>query len=265
MGAASSAKHSYNVISAAILLLRKNLPKQLFVEGSGSARANGKFVLRTDKNDFPTKVVPMCNQSAWFVKEDDVGCWMGFVDTESKNGREKSTDERKWIIFTATEVLYIASTTDGKISSPREGLWELGEKGAAPPPTVNQQPLPTPFQLIGWKVPHDRLNGECLPLDDGAKLNNRPIFKHAPVLDGWVRRDKYWMYWSDGAWRIGDKEHLQPDTVQCLALAESEASHPTEMAGALWKAAKNRLSCSEDDKDFELAEDVSVAAGTVRM
>ena len=83
----------------------------------------------------------MCNQSAWFAKEDDVGCWMGFVDTESKNGREKSTDERKWIIFTATEVLYIASTADGKISSPREGLWELGEKGAAwisfDPPTAD--------------------------------------------------------------------------------------------------------------------------------
>ena len=259
MGATSSVKSSNTVLSA------ESLPKELFVEGSGSARANGKFVLRTDKNDFPTKVVPMCNQSAWFAKEDDVGCWMGFVDTESKNGREKSTDERKWIIFTATEVLYIASTTDGKISSPREGLWELGEKGAAPPPTVNQQPLPTPFRLIGWKVPHDRLNGEYLPLDDGAKLNNRPIFKNTPVLDGWVRRDKYWMYWSDGAWRIGDKEHLQPDTVQCLALAESEASHPTEIGGAFWKAAENGVSCSEHDGTFELVEGVTVATGTVRI
>ncbi len=97
---------------------------------------------------------------------------MAFVDSDSKNGRDKKSDERKWIIFTATEVLYIAPTTDGKILSPREGRWELGEKGATPPPTVNQQPLPTPFRLIGWKGPHDRLNGEYLPLDDCAKLNN---------------------------------------------------------------------------------------------
>ena len=207
----------------------------------------------------------MCNQSAWFAKENDVGCWMGFVHSESKNGRAKNSDEGKWIIFTATEVLYIAPTINGKILSPREGLWELGEKGAAPPPTVNQHPLPTPFRLLGWKVPYARLNGEYLPLDDGAKLNNRPIFKHAPVLDGWVRRDKYWMYWSDGAWRIGDKEHLQPDTVQCMALAESEASHPTKMAGAVWKVAQNSVSCSEDTENFELVEGVTVATGTVRM
>ena len=169
------------------------------------------------------------------------------------------------MIFTTRGILYISPITDEKKLSPREGRWELGDNGVAPAPTVNLRPLPTPFLLSGWKGHHGCLNGEYLPLDDGAKLNNRPIFKHAPVLDGRARRDKYCMYWSDGAWRIGDKEHLQPDTVQCLALAESEASHPTEIGGAFWKAAEHGVSCSEHDGTFELVEGVTVATGTVRI
>ena len=71
------------------------------------------------------------------------------------------------------------------------------------------------------------------------------------------------MHWSHGAWRIGEKEYLQPDTVQCMALTESEATHPTEMSGAVWKATTSGLDCSEDRKDFELVEGVSVTTGTV--
>ena len=172
------------------------------------------------------------------------------------------------MIFTSTEILYIAPITDEKILSPREGRWELGDKGVAPAPTVNLHPLPTPFRLSGWKVPHDILNGEYLPLDDGGKLlNKRPIFKHAPVLGAYTAKDRCRMYWSHGAWRIGEKDNLQldqPNQVQCMAFAESDATHPTETPGAVWKATSG-LDCSEDEKDFELVESVSVTTGTVRV
>ena len=50
-----------------------------------------------------------------------------------------------------------------------------------------------------------------------------------------------------------------------MAFAESEATHPTEMNGAVWKATTSGLDCSEDEKDFELVESVSVTTGTVRV
>ena len=55
----------------------------------------------------------------------------------------------------------------------------------------------------------------------------------------------------------------QPNQVQCMAFAESDATHPTETPGAVWKATSG-LDCSEDEKDFELVESVSVTTGTVR-
>ena len=73
------------------------------------------------------------------------------------------------------------------------------------------------------------------------------------------------MYWSHGAWRIGDKDKLQSNQVQCIALAESDATHPTEMPGAVWKATTRGLDCSGDSSGFEPAEGVGVAAGTVRV
>ena len=61
------------------VLSAESLPDQLFVEGAGSAKANGKFVLRTDKDGFPTKRVVGCNQSVWFAKDDDDHTTVGFV------------------------------------------------------------------------------------------------------------------------------------------------------------------------------------------
>ena len=77
--------------TAANVLSTTRLPNQLFVEGGGSVRANGKFVLRTDQNGFPTKIVAKCNQDTWFAKEDDEGCWMGFLG----NDQHQPPDERK--------------------------------------------------------------------------------------------------------------------------------------------------------------------------
>ena len=252
--------------TASSFLSTVRLPNQLFVEGGGSVRANGTFVLRTNQNGFPTKIAAKCNQNIWFVKEDDEGCWMGFLGSDSTNDQRIPADERKWMIFTSTEILYIAPITGEEISSPREGRWELGDKGLAPAPTVNLHPLPSSFRLLGWKSPHDILNGEYLPLGDIPKLlNNRPIFKHAPVLGVWTGKDRYRMWWFHGAWRIGYNDQQQPDSVQCMAFAESEATHPTEMNGTVWKATTSGLDCSEDEKDFELVEGVSVTTGTVRV
>ena len=151
---------------------------------------------------------------------------MGFLDSDSlgdsKNAESEPTDGRKWIIFTAQELLYVAPNHRGEVLSPRQGRWEVGANGAAPAPTVNLQPLPAPFQLSGWKGPHSCLNGEYMPSDDGSKLlNNRPIFKHAPIVVGWKREDRYRMYWSHGAWRISDKDKLQSDQAQCMAFAKN--------------------------------------------
>ena len=106
----------------------------------------------------------------------------------------------QWIIFTAKDILYVAPITDANITPPRQGRWELGDGGAAPAPTVNLQPLPAAFRLSGWQGQHACLNGEFIPLDDGTKLlNGRPIFKHAPVVGIWAYKDKWRMYWSQGA------------------------------------------------------------------
>ena len=74
------------------------------------------------------------------------------------------------------------------------------------------------------------------------------------------------MYWSHGAWRISDKDKLQSDQAQCMAFAKSDATHPTDMRGVVWKATRRReLDYSGNENDFELAEGVGVATGAVRV
>ena len=253
MGARASA--------ATTILSAGSLPEQLFVEGAGSARANGKFVLRTGKDVLPTKGVPACNRSAWFMKDNDEGCWMGFLDA-TKSGREDQLDERKWIIFTAKATLYMGPITDERIT-PRQGRWELGGSGAAPAPTVNLQPLPAAFRLSGWKGRNNLLNGEYVPLDDGSKLfNGRPVFKHDPVVGVLTHKDKWRMYWSHGAWRLGDEDNMKSDQTQSMAFVESDATHPIAMsAEVVWQVAAS----SQNDDSFDVAEGVSLATGTVRV
>ena len=298
MGAGASSSSKATSLSTA------NLPKQLFVEGAGSVKANGKFVLRTDnfptESSLPRKFSSLsrksslskkaaCDWSAWFCKEDDEGCWMGFVRT---SGGEGDSDERKWVICAAQEVLYMATITDEGIA-PRQGRWELGDDGAFPAPTVNLQPLPAALRLSGWKRHHDRLNGEYLPLDNASKqLNDRPIFQHTPVVgvlphqDALGHQDKCRLYWSHGAWRIGNEEQLQscmassssPGSVlpeflktlkskhtPCTAFIESDATHPSAItAEVVWKATASEYDSGKDEDDFEVVEDVSLAKGMVR-
>ena len=73
------------------------------------------------------------------------------------------------------------------------------------------------------------------------------------------------MYWSHGAWRVGDNEQLEPDKMECLALVENNANHPTAMpAEAVWKGTAREGDVSTDEDDFEEMEGVVVAAGMVR-
>ena len=292
MGAGASSS------SKATPLSTDNLPKQLFVERAGSVKANGKFVLRT--GNFPTKSSfsgkAACDRSAWFCKDDDESCWIGFVHAR-KSGGDGDSDERKWVICTAQKILYMTLITDEEIT-PRQGRWELGDDGTSPPPTVNLQPLPAAFRLSGWKGHHDRLNGEYLPLDDASRqLNDRPIFQHMPVVgilphrDALGHQDKCRLYWSHGAWRIGNEEQLQScmaassslesallsmkegiQTVQwertpctCMAFVESDATHPSAMsAEVVWKATASEYDSGKDKDDFEFVEGVSLAKGLVR-
>ena len=262
----------------------ERLPEQLFVEGAGSVRANGKFILRTDNDRFPmdsnsdTKqevVCGECDRGAWFVKENDACCWMGYVHT-SKKGKG-----RKWIIFAAREILYVAAATDETLS-PRQGRWEVGDVGEAPAPTVNVKPLPSAFRLIGWREHNYQLNGEYLPLDDGsAVFNDRPIFKHTPVVVGLVcPPGKLQMYWSHGAWRITDKDIPEKPTNHAqlqdyIAFVESDATHPTDIPPeVVWKQPGRWLSSSTTfhkeqrtfrkvGNNFAIVQGVSIEAGTV--
>ena len=270
-----------------------NLPKQLFVEGAGTVKANGKFVLRTGnlathKSALSRKAA--CDWSTWFCKDDDEGCWMGFV---RKSGGDGDADERKWVICTAQEILYMAPITDEEIT-PRQGRWELGDDGAFPPPTVNLQPLPAAFRLSGWKRHYDHLNGEYLPLDDASKqLNDRPIFQHTPVVgalphrDAMGHREKCRLYWAHGAWCIGNEKQLQSclassnspsgsalpevmETLQskhtpCMVFIQSNATHPSAMSGELlWRCKASKYDSGEDKDDFDFVEGVSLEKGLVR-
>ena len=263
MGIGASVKHSSAVLSD------NDLPKQLHVEGAGSAIANGKFILRTDTDEFPFKSssgnVARCSRSVWFAKDDGEGCWIGYVGISKIKGNGSN-----WIICNARDILYTAPTSDEKLT-PRQGRWELGDNGAVPAPTVNLQPLPTAFRMTGWKGSSYRLNGEYLPLDDGTKLSNaRPIFKHAPVVGVLgLHREKWHMYWSHGAWRIGEKDPLQSEQPsnqnECMAFAETDATHPTGIpADVVWKSTTTGCDVSEDHNHFEVVEGIRVATGTVR-
>ncbi|MCP4468355.1 MAG: hypothetical protein GY813_16605 [Halieaceae bacterium] len=171
------------------------------------------------------------------------------------------------MIFTAQNSFYVAPFTGEKVPPPRQGRWELGDggKGITPAPTVNLQPLPAAFQLSGWTAHNARLNGEYLPLSDGSKLlNERPIFKHAPVVGTSTNRKRWRMYWTHGAWRIGHKDHMQPDQTQCVAYCESDATHPTAIADVAWNGTSSGREVGNDDSDFELVAGVTVAPGTVR-
>lgn len=239
-------------------------------------RANGKFVLHTGNHKSITRITKssssrkesnITNQSVWFSKDDDEGCWMGFVDAHKMAG-DGEPDQRKWIIRTAREILYMAPITGEKII-PRQGRWELGDGGADPAPTVNLNPLPTSFRLSGWNGHHDILNGEYLPLDDGSKLlNARPIFKHIPVVGVLTRRDKWRMYWSHGAWRIRNENQEQSEKIgkgRCIAFVESDATHPTAMpVEVVWKGTASEDDCGKDESHFEVVEGVCLATGMVR-
>ena len=225
-------------------------------------KADGKFVLRT--GNLPTHKSSSSRKaafdwSAWFCKDDDAGCWMGFV---RKSGGDGDSDERKWVICTAQEILYMAPITDEEIA-PRQGRWELGDDGASPPPTVNLQPLPAAFRLSGWKGHHDRLNGEYLPLDDGTEmLNARPIFKHETVVG--LITDTWRMFWSHGAWRVGDEDQMHSDQTHCMAFVESDASHPTAMPSeVVWKGTASEYHSGSNESQFKAIEGVSLATGTV--
>ena len=270
MGAGASSKVKSVVLSA------ENLPRELFVEGAGSVRANGKFVLRTDK--FPmkssgksssSKNFAACNQMIWFCKVDDEDCWIGFIEQES--GEDGDLKQRKWVICTSHEMLYMAPVTGEKEPLvPRQGRWDLGDGGAAPAPTVNLQPLPEAFQLSGWRGHHYRLNGEYMPLDDGSKLlNQRPIFQHTPVVGVLAHQEMWRTYWSHGAWRfwrISEEEQLQPDETKCVAFAKSDATHPTAIpAEMVWKGTSSEDDSGDTDESrFEVVDGVSLATGTVR-
>ena len=250
--------------SASSTVLPQNLPDEIFVEGAGSIEANGRYTLRTDKKSFPIgekllkKLLSMSHSIAghWqrsfcFAKDDGEGCWMALVD--------ENQDQKKWILFTTKKILYISPIAGEKV---RQGRWELSA-GSAPAPTVNLQPLPKAFRLSGCKGSYDCLNGEYLPLDDGSKLmNGRPIFKHTPVVGAWAGQFKYRMHWSQGAWRICDKEHLESIQNQCIAFASDEAIHPTDMrADTVWKASAIG---DHFGSNLEFLEGVNIATGTVR-
>ena len=254
MGNGASVKESSTVLPI------EDFPPELFVEGAGSVRAIGKFVQQTGKENFPLKSISGVERSAWFVKDNDDGCWMG-LSTSAENGQAP-----QWMIFTAKDILYVAPITDANITPPRQGRWELGGGGAAPAPTVNLQPLPVAFRLSGWKDHHDCLDGEYLPLDDGAELlNGRPIFQHVPVVGDYAHKDKWRMFWSQGAWRIGDTDKLKTDQLQCIALFECDVTHPTAKSGVGWKAVVNGRESGKEDSDFEFVAGVSMVTGTVRV
>ena len=73
------------------------------------------------------------------------------------------------------------------------------------------------------------------------------------------------MYWSQGAWRIGDKDKLKTDQSQCMAFAESDATHPTGKSGVVWKAVANGRNFGKDESDFNVVQGVSMASGTVSV
>ena len=203
-------------------------------------------------------------RSFWYAKDGDDGCWLG-LSTSTGNAQPP-----QWIIFTAKDILYVAPIIDPEITPPRQGRWELGGCGTAPAPapapTVNLQPLPAAFRLSGWQGQYDRLNGEYLPLDDGNELlNERPMFKHASVVGIRAHKDKWRMYWSQGTWRIGDKDKLKTDQVQCIACFESDATHPTAEPGMVWKEMAHAHSFGKDRNDSHFVEGVSMATGTVRV
>ena len=101
-----------------------------------------------------------------------------------------------------------------------------------------------------------------MPLDDGSKLlNGRPIFKHAAV---WAANDDYRMYWSQGAWRIGDKKHLETSQVECIAFVKSDSNHPSTTTEMMWKGTVNGNFGKEENNDFISMMGVSITTGTVR-
>ena len=93
MGSGASVEDASTVFSY------KDFPKQLYVEGAGSPIANGKFVLRTDKDALPLAKIKKSSSSAskmikkspsfrkggvWFSKDNDTDCWMVFIDAHKK-------------------------------------------------------------------------------------------------------------------------------------------------------------------------------------
>ena len=189
--------------------------------------------------------------------------------------KTKQTEQQyhgKWSIFVDRKIFYEAPAIEKKSLCPREGRWEIARGGEFPAPTVNRQRLPDPFLLTGWDKHNGRLNGEYLPLDNGTKLlNGRPIFKHTPVVNNWAHNDSCRMYWSHGAWRIGDRDRVErylqqkrPEQKQCMGFVESDAMHPTAIPAEVeWNGTTSGCDIGKHENDFESVEGVRVTTGTV--
>ena len=81
-------------------------------------------------------------------------------------------------------------------------------------------------------------------------------------MRAWEGEDKYRMHWSQGAWRICDKEQLESNQTQCIAFTTNDAIHPTAMpAETVWKGS---ASVNHVGSDLEFLENASIATGTVR-
>ena len=77
------------------------------------------------------------------------------------------------------------------------------------------------------------------------------------------------MYWSYGAWCIGEKDPLQSEQPsnqeECMAFIETDVTHPTAIpAKVVWKSTPTGCDVSEDHIHFEVVEGIHVATGTVR-
>ena len=72
------------------------------------------------------------------------------------------------------------------------------------------------------------------------------------------------MYWSHGAWRVGDKDQMHSGQTHCMAFVESDASHPTAMPSeVVWKGTASEYASGLNESQFEAVEGVSLATGTV--
>ena len=132
-------------------------------------------------------------------------------------------------------------------------------------------PAAAAVRVSGWRGYNARLNGEWEPVPCATgtlALNGRPVFRFVAVSTARIFPESdARLFWALGAWRFGHVMWVLADCATAVALVESDAAHPAQIApSAVWREHGGRVAGGDygrspgGDEAFHDVSGISVIA-----